>query len=94
MGDLSRTAVLQPLLFKSFYEDMTRQEKLVRACDRDWMLIRPAQMTDGQARARFGVVQNIRGFRAGTISRADVAVWTIAQLKINKFLYRAVMLTE
>lgn len=93
-GGVVHDRLLQPFAFKTVYEDRTRQEKLVQASDRDWMIIRPAHLTDGKARARFSVVENIRGLRAGEISRADVAVWTIERLEINKYLYKAVVLTE
>lgn len=86
--------LIQPLFLKTIYEDKDRQEQIVRASDRDWMLIRPARLTNGLARKRFSVVQTVRGLRAGKISRADVADWTVAQLELDKYLYRAVVLTE
>ena len=86
--------VIQPILLKTIYEDKTRQEKLLEACDRDWMIIRPARLTFERQRQRFSVVQNTRGLTAGKISRADVAVWTVGQLNSGKYLYRSVVLTE
>lgn len=86
--------VIQPFFLNTIYADRNRQERLVAACDRDWLLIRPAQLTDGRARARFSVVRNVRGLRTNRISRADVAEWTIAQLKTGQNLYRAIVLTE
>ena len=86
--------VIQPFFLNTIYEDRDRQERLVAACDRDWSIIRPAQLTDGRARARFSVVRNVRGLRANRILRADVAEWTIAQLKTGQNLYRGIVLTE
>ena len=85
---------IQPLFLKSMYEDKDRQEKLVRFCDRDWLIIRPARLTDDRARGRFHPVEKMQGVQAAKIPRADVAAWTVAQLEANKYLYRAVVLTE
>lgn len=85
---------IQPLFLKSIYEDKNRQERLVERSDRDWMLIRPARLTDGPASSPFSAVQTVRGLRAGKMSRAGLAKWTVQQLQVNRFLYRAVVLTD
>ena len=93
-GGLLYNHLIQPLFLKSMYEDKDRQEKLVRFCDRDWMIIRPARLTSDRARGRFQPVEKMQGLQAARVPRADVAAWTVAQLEANKYLYRAVVLTE
>ena len=93
-GGLWYNHIVQPFFLKTIYQDKDRQEKLVRDSDLDWMIIRPATLTDGEALNRFSVVEKMRGLQAAKISRADVAAWTVDQLLTDKYLYRAVVLTE
>lgn len=93
-GGLVYDWISQPFFLKTIYEDKTRQEELVQHCDRDWTIVRPARLTDGRARRRFAAVQNVRGLKAGSITRSDVAVWTVEQLNADKYLYKTVVLTE
>jgi len=93
-GGFLYNRLIQPFFLKTMYQDKDRQEKQVAGSGLDWMIIRPARLTNGKALNRFSVVQNMRGLQAGKISRADAAEWTIAQLETDKYLYRAVVLTE
>jgi putative NADH-flavin reductase len=85
--------LLQPLLLRSIYEDKTRQEDLVRRSDRDWVIVRPARLTNGIQRRHYGVVLGVAGLQANSISRADAAEFVTSQLKIDKYLYKAPVLT-
>ena len=86
--------VIQPFLLKTIYEDKTRQEELIRYCDRDWVVVRPARMTDGPARGRYAMLKEVRGVQTTTISRADVAAFCADQLTSNKYLYQFPILTD
>jgi putative NADH-flavin reductase len=61
------------------------QERLIRASDLDWTLVRPGGLTDGPRTGayRFGLDRSIRG---GRISRADVADFVLKQLSDSTFL--------
>ncbi len=93
-GGFFYNRVIQPLFLKTIYRDKDRQEEIVQDSALDWMIIRPATLTNGKALNKFSVVQEMRGLQAGKISRADVAEWTVAQLEIDKYLYWAIVLTE
>jgi putative NADH-flavin reductase len=86
--------VIQPVMLKKIYEDKTRQEELIRYCNRDWMVVRPAQMTDSPAQGRYGVIKDVRGVQTTSISRADVANFCADQLVSNKWLYQFPILTD
>ena len=86
--------IIQPLFLKTIYQDKDRQERLVEQSDRDWIIVRPATLTDGKGTGNFAVVQKMQGLTAGSISRADVANWMVGQLELNRYLYRAVGLTN
>jgi len=93
-GGFLYNRIIQPLFLKTIYRDKDRQEKIVQDSALDWLIIRPATLTNGKALNKFSVVQQMRGLQAGKISRADVAEWTVAQLENDKYLYKAVVLTE
>ncbi len=88
------TQIMQRMFQRGIHEDKIRQEELVRLCDRDWMVIRPARMTDGGAYGRYAVLLRSTGACPTSISRADVAQFTVAQLEKNKFLYKLALLTN
>ena len=72
----------------------TAQEELVRKCDRDWMVVRPARLTDNPARGRYGVLLGLAGAKAESISRADVAAFIAAQLQSDRYLYKTPLLSD
>ncbi len=84
----------EPKFVKPIYDDKTRQEEIIRYCSRDWLVVRPARLTEGPARGRYAMLKEIRGVYATTISRADVANFCAAQLTSNKFLYQFPILTD
>ena len=86
--------VIQPLFLKTIYQDKDRQERLVEQSDRDWMIVRPARLTDGKGTGNFAVVQKMQGLAASSISRTDVANWMVSQLELDRYLYRVVVLTN
>ncbi|MEV0235921.1 SDR family oxidoreductase [Nonomuraea sp. NPDC050786] len=68
--------VLKPLLQRVLrhpYADLAEAERLLRASDLDWTIVRPSRLTDGgrSARYRTALDRNIRGGLSTT--RADVA---------------------
>lgn len=93
-GGLLYNRIIQPLLLRKIYEDKTRQEELIRYCNRDWIVVRPARLTDGAAEGRYAMLKEVRGVQTTTISRADVAAFCADQLVSNKFLYQLPILTD
>jgi len=86
--------IIQPFLLKTIYEDKTRQEEIIRYCKQDWVVVRPAILTNGPARGRYAMLKDIRGVQTSSISRADVANFCADQLTSNKFLYQFPILTD
>lgn len=65
--------IINPLLMKTIYEDKDRQEAIARQSGLDWEIIRPGFLTNGARTGQYQVLTDLRGVRAGNISRADVA---------------------
>jgi putative NADH-flavin reductase len=93
-GGLFYNHVIQPLLLRKIYEDKTRQEGLIRYCNRDWIAVRPARLTNAPATGRYAMLKEVRGVQTSSISRADVAAFCADQLVSNKFLYQFPILTD
>ena len=76
-----------PLLLRGIFADKKTQEKLIQESRLDWVIVRPARLTNGP---RSGVYRS--GFDPGDmsidgqISRADVADFMLKQLTSDAFL--------
>jgi putative NADH-flavin reductase len=71
-GGLLYNAVLC-LILGRIYADKDAQEWIIRQSRLDWTIIRPTILTDGQRTGAYRVLVDARDWRAGFISRADVA---------------------
>jgi putative NADH-flavin reductase len=80
-----------PLILPFYFWDKTRQERLIAASQLDWVIVRPAVLTNG---ARRGACRH--GRRMGNyfltlrIPRADVAEFMLNQLTSDAYLRTAV----
>lgn len=95
-GDSRKTLDRAPLLFKYVivpfilregFADHARQEEIVKASGLDWIIVRPANLTDGPRTGRYR-----HGFSADDkalkleVSRADVAEFMLHQLTSDAHL--------
>ena len=65
--------LFQPLLLSQAYKDKERQEAAIRASSLDWVLVRPAMLTNDPARGSVRAITDLAGVKGGKIARADVA---------------------
>jgi putative NADH-flavin reductase len=79
-GGFLYDAVLFPLLLKRVYDDKDVAEQIVRASGLDWTIVRPGLLTNGPATGTYQVLVEPTSWRAGTISRADVADFLAKQV--------------
>ena len=68
------------------YDDKDVAEQIVRASDLDWTIVRPGLLTNAPATGRYQVLVDPHSWRAGTISRADVADF-LAKQATDKSLF-------
>jgi putative NADH-flavin reductase len=73
--------IIVPLILKRAFADHERQEMIIIASNLDWVIARPANLTDGPRTGdyRHGFPTTERGLRL-KISRADVADFMLKQL--------------
>ena len=80
-----------PLILPFIFWDKVRQEKLIVESGVDWVIVRPAVLTNGAARGSYRHGPNLGNFlRTNRISRADVADFMLKQLTDDTYLGTAV----
>jgi putative NADH-flavin reductase len=77
--------IIRPFVVKNVYEDKERQEEAIKQSDLDWVIVRPARLTDEPARGKYRVFLG-GSYTAKTISRADVAAFMLAQLTDDTYV--------
>lgn len=80
--------LFQPLLLSHAYKDKDRQEAAIRASSLDWVVARPAMLTNDPACGSVRAVTDLEGVKGGKIARADVAQFVVEQLTTNTWLRR------
>jgi uncharacterized protein YbjT (DUF2867 family) len=84
--------VLFPLVLGRIYEDKDVQETMIRASGLDWTIARPGVLTAGAATGRYRVLTERGDWTTGTISRADVAQFLVAQITDRKLIGKTPLL--
>lgn len=85
--------IFQPLLLETIYEDKDREEALIKASDADWLIVRPAFLTNGPKTGKYRALTDLKGVTAAKISRADVADFILNQLEGFTFFRQTPLLT-
>jgi putative NADH-flavin reductase len=80
---------LLPFVVRNQYQDKDRQEEIVRRSGLDWVIVRPARLTNESATGEYHVFFSGDSYRATTISREDVAAFMLAQLTEDRYLHQA-----
>ena len=79
-----------PVILPFYYRDKARQERIIAASRLEWVIVRPALLTNG---ARRGGYRHGRGvgsfFWTMRVSRADVADFMLNQLESDSYLRTA-----
>jgi putative NADH-flavin reductase len=80
-----------PLILPFIFWDKVRQEKLIAESGVDWVIVRPAVLTNGAARGSYRHGPNLGNFVwTNRIARADVADFMLKQLTDDTYLGTAV----
>ncbi len=80
--------LFQPLLLGPAYTDKGRQEAAIRTSSLDWIVVRPAMLTNDPPRGRVRASVDLAGINGGKIARADVAQFVVEQLTTDTWLRR------
>lgn len=84
---LPHTFFVLPLILPFYMWDKLRQEELVIASDRDWVIVRPGILKNGEARGSYGHGPKVGNyFWPVSIRRADVADFMLKQLTDDAYV--------
>ena len=73
--------IFNPLFLKTIYADKDREELLIRKSELDWLIVRPAGLTNGPRTGKYSVFHNLEGVTSRRISRRDVADFILKELE-------------
>jgi putative NADH-flavin reductase len=80
--------VLLPFVVRNQYEDKDRQEEIIKRSGLEWVIVRPARLTNEAATGEYQVFLSGDSYRATTISREDVAAFMLAQLTEDRYVHQ------
>jgi putative NADH-flavin reductase len=91
-GGFFYDAFVLPLMLKRLYDDKDVQEQIIRRSGLDWTIARPGILTGGPATGAYRALLNPKDWRAGSISRADVADFLVKQVTDPTYLGKTPLL--
>ena len=99
VGDSEANApIYERLLVSTFLrgadKDKSAMETTVESSGLDWVILRPAILSDDPATGKVQVFQAETGEKAHKITRADLASFMIAQLSNNEYLHQVVTIAN
>jgi putative NADH-flavin reductase len=79
--------LIVPLFLRNAFADHELQERYIKECQLDWIIARPANLTDGPLTGKYqhGPPDSMKGSNL-KISRADVSDFMLKQLTDNTYL--------
>lgn len=86
--------LIKPVLLRTIYQDKDRQEAIIRASGLDWTIVRPTVLTDKPATGTVRAIVNLEGLHGGSIPRADVAAFVVAQTGSEAWLGKTPLITS
>jgi putative NADH-flavin reductase len=87
---LPATFLFVPLILPFYFWDRLRQENLIEESDVDWIIVRPATLTNGPARGDYRHGPKVGSYIVPKrVSRADVADFMLKQLTDDTYLGQA-----
>lgn len=78
--------IVQPLLLKAPFEDMTKMEEAVKMSGLDWTIVRPSALTKKDATGAVKVVVGDEGPVGASIPYGDVASFMVEQLESDRYV--------
>jgi uncharacterized protein YbjT (DUF2867 family) len=85
------TFFVVPVILPFIFYDKVRQEKLIEESDTDWVIVRPAVLTNAPARGKYRHGRNVGNYLwTNRIARGDVADFMLKQLTNDDYIGSAV----
>ena len=85
--------IFNPLLLKTIYADKDREEAIISASAGEWLIVRPAGLTNGPRTGSYRVINDLTGVVMKRISRRDVADFILTQMRFPTQFGKTPLLT-
>lgn len=85
--------IFNPLFLKTIYQDKDREEEIIKNSPLDWLIVRPAGLTNGPRTGIYHVINDMSGVTMKRISRQDVADFILRELQEPSNFGRTPLLT-
>ena len=72
--------IFKPIFLNTIYQDKDREEAIIKGSNLNWLIVRPAGLTNGPRTGIYHVMNDLNGVVAKRISRLDVADFILRQL--------------
>jgi putative NADH-flavin reductase len=79
-GGFLYDSIFKPLFLRTIYDDKDREEEIIMASTIDWLIVRPAGLTNGPRTGEYRVLTDLEGSVATRISRRDVADFILSEM--------------
>jgi putative NADH-flavin reductase len=93
-GSFLYESLLFPLILKRVYDDKDVQEQMIRASGLEWTIVRPGLLKGGPATGTARALVDPKDWRAGSVSRADVARFLVREAFERRFLSQTPLLIQ
>jgi putative NADH-flavin reductase len=93
-GGLLYDAFAFPLVLKRIYDDKDVQEQMIRASGLDWTIVRPGLLRSSAGTGRARALTDPKDWRAGSVTRADVAAFLVREAFERRFVGQTPLLIE
>jgi putative NADH-flavin reductase len=91
-GGFLYDTIVFPLMLKRVYDDKDVQEQIIKRSGLEWTIVRPGLLTSGPATRAYRALLDPDDWRAGSISRADVADFLVKEVTDRAYVGRAPLL--
>jgi len=92
-GGFLYDSIFKPIFLSTIYKDKDREETIIQSSNLDWLIVRPAGLTNGPQTGNYRTFVNLDGVTAKRISRLDVAHYILNQIEEPSDFGKAVLLT-
>ena len=79
-GGFLYDSIFKPLFLRTVYDDKDREEEIIMASSIEWLIVRPAGLTNGPRTGKYRVITDLEGSVATRISRRDVADFILSEM--------------
>lgn len=88
------TRLMIRIFLGRIYADKEIQEPLIQQSNLEWVIVRPARLTNGRQRGRYRSGVHLKPGLFGSIARADVAAFMLQQVTSPAFLRQCVTISD